>query len=82
MGLGKGEGLLSLCHLGGKAPSWKPFVLPPFSPLSFVAREGNAVGNVKSPVALPLPLGAGFFVASYLHWSGLGRAWGFYAEDP
>lgn len=42
-------------------------------PIDFVAWAGNTVGNVKSPVALPLPLGAGFFcrVLSELVQAGL-----------
>lgn len=62
-GGGKGNSLFSLCQLGGEAPSWEPSWGGAHShSLGFIAGVGNAVGNVKSPVALPLPLGAGFFV--------------------
>lgn len=57
------EGLFSLCQLGGKALSQEPSsAFPHTHSLGFVAGASNAVGNVKSPVALPLPLGAGIFL--------------------
>lgn len=72
---GKRERVYSHCAiLGGKALfSGASLCFPHSHPLGLVAGVGCAVGNVKSPVALPLPLGAGFFCReSYLSWARLG----------